>query len=337
MEQRHVSASHPHVDELINESISKLATYSGLILTMFLVIVFVLRLYIFEGFLMRRLYGKKYTDMTDETVRRGFVNHHVAGLIKIILLLTAAYPFVAVAFGTATMHSSFSGKGSATMGDVLVVCPQLLITMYVFELFYRPKISPVSSLHHVGAIVIAQSAVAISLDFEHQVDATIEFILCFVWGELTAVDGILYCTGEIALTLPLPGGFDVIAEFWPHLAIILYRIYPDDHAFLVNVFRAACFTEVAGTTIETVVVMWLFGGLWHRWTLPFKIITPILHVIFSVAQLWGAMIFRRMWKRQEVFLKAQVIDEERMKAGGEEGQGEELGRGTDALTNTKHV
>ncbi|CAN8104018.1 unnamed protein product [Discula destructiva] len=314
MEQRHVSASHPHVDELINESISKLATYSGLILTMFLVIVFVLRLYIFEGFLMRRLYGKKYTDMTDETVRRGFVNHHVAGLIKIILLLTAAYPFVAVAFGTATMHSSFSGKGSATMGDVLVVCPQLLITMYVFELFYRPKISPVSSLHHVGAIVIAQSAVAISLDFEHQVDATIEFILCFVWG-----------------------GFDVIAEFWPHLAIILYRIYPDDHAFLVNVFRAACFTEVAGTTIETVVVMWLFGGLWHRWTLPFKIITPILHVIFSVAQLWGAMIFRRMWKRQEVFLKAQVIDEERMKAGGEEGQGEELGRGTDALTNTKHV
>lgn len=69
------------------------------------------------------------------------------------------------------------------MGDILVVCSQLFVSMYVFELFYRPKISPISSLHHIGAIVIAQSAVAISLDFEHEVDATIEFILCFVWGE----------------------------------------------------------------------------------------------------------------------------------------------------------
>lgn len=85
----------------------------------------------------------------------------------------------------------------------------------------------------------------------------------------------------------------------------MYRIYPEDHAFLIKVFRAATFTEVAGTTIETVVVMWLFGGLWHRWTLPFKVITPILHVLFSVAQLWGAVIFRRMWNRQEKLLMEQ--------------------------------
>lgn len=188
METRHDRPIHPgpHVDQLINESISELATYSGLILTVTLVIVFIARLYIFEGFLMRRLYGKKYTAMTDEKVRRGFVNHHVAGTIKIILLVTAVYPFMAVAFGTATMHTPFSGvKGGVTMGDVLVVCSQLFISMYVFELFYRPSISPISALHHIGAIVIAQTAVSISLDFEHEVDATIEFILCFVWGEWT--------------------------------------------------------------------------------------------------------------------------------------------------------
>lgn len=69
------------------------------------------------------------------------------------------------------------------MGDVLVVCSQLFISMYVFELFYRPQISPIGALHHIGAIVIAQSAVAISLDFEHEVDATIEFVMCFVWGK----------------------------------------------------------------------------------------------------------------------------------------------------------
>lgn len=172
------------MDFIVNASISRLAAYSGLILTICLVIVFIVRFYIFEAFLMKRLYGEKYTAMTNEAVRRGFVNHHVAGLIKIVLLVSAAYPFMSVAFGRAEMRSSFDGKGGlVTMGDVLVVCSQLFISMYVFELFYRPKISPVSALHHIGAIVIAQSAVAISLDFEHEVDATIEFVLCFVWGE----------------------------------------------------------------------------------------------------------------------------------------------------------
>lgn len=184
MEKRLHEPGHPHVDRIVNESISILAAYSGLILTICLVVVFMVRFYVFEAFLMRRLYGDKYTSMTNEAVRRGFVNHHVAGLIKLVLLITAAYPFFAVTFGSAVMHSSYDGHGgTVTMGDVLIVCSQLFISMYVFELFYRPKISPVSSLHHIGAIVIAQTAVAISLDFEHEVDATIEFILCFVWGK----------------------------------------------------------------------------------------------------------------------------------------------------------
>lgn len=322
MEKRFRAPSHPHVDQIVNESISKLAEYSGLILTIWLVVVFAVRFYVFEAFLMRRLYGDKYTGMTSETVRRGFVNHHVAGLVKLVLLAAAAYPFVAVAFGSASMHSPYDGRGgSVTMGDVLVVCSQLFISMYVFELFYRPKISPVSALHHIGAIVIAQSAVAISLDFEHEVDATIEFILCFVWGKQhlsrdgpspslprfrpgvstkweTILDFLLLLTS----TLFRSGAFDVIAEFWPHLAIILYRIYPDNHSFLCKVFRAAFITELAGTTIETAVVMWLFAGLWDRWTLSFKVTTPILHFVFSAAQLWGAIIFRRMWKHQERLL-----------------------------------
>lgn len=184
MEPRYIH-DHPHLDQIVNASISRLAPYSGLILTMWLVIIFALRFYVFEGFLMRKLYGDKYTSMfKDEKVRRGFINHHVAGAIKLVLLVSAVYPLVAVAFGSATMHSSFDGHdGIVKMGDVLVVCSQLFISMYVFELFYRPQISPISALHHIGAILIAQSAVSISLDFEHEVDATIEFIMCFVWGK----------------------------------------------------------------------------------------------------------------------------------------------------------
>lgn len=55
--------------------------------------------------------------------------------------------------------------------------------MYIFELYYRTKISPIGVLHHLGTVLIAQAAVAISFDFHHETDATIEFILCLVWGE----------------------------------------------------------------------------------------------------------------------------------------------------------
>ena len=48
--------------------------------------------------------------------------------------------------------------------------------------------------------------------------------------------------------------------------------------------------------------MYLFGSLWFRWTLAFKIVTPIFHVLFSAAQLWGSFILFKMWKRQQGLL-----------------------------------
>lgn len=88
-----------------------------------------------------------------------------------------------------------------------------------------------------------------------------------------------------------PGAFDIIAEFLPHLTLILYRLNPDRPHFLIKIFRLACLTELAGTISETAVTMWLFGSLWDRWTLPFKIVTPLLHCLFAAAQLWGAYVF----------------------------------------------
>ncbi len=56
------------------------------------------------------------------------------------------------------------------------------MAMYIFELFYRTKISPVSVGHHIGTIIIGQTAIAISFNLVREKDATIEFILCLVWG-----------------------------------------------------------------------------------------------------------------------------------------------------------
>jgi hypothetical protein len=104
--------------------------------------------------------------------------------------------------------------------------------------------------------------------------------------------------------------FDVIAEFWPHVAIILYRTYPNDHNRLRKVFLSAAIVTFCGTIVETIVVMYFWGWAWKRWTLAFRVITPILHVIFSAAQLWGAKNFYKMWQEQKDLMQKKEVDAE---------------------------
>lgn len=161
--------------------ISVLAPFSGLIISIVLVILFLIRFYILEGFLIPWLYGHTYTDQS-ETNRRGFINHHIAGATKFLILVVAVYPFIRVISGSADLHAPYVPGGPSTMGDALIVVAQMLIGMYIFELLYRVKLSPVAVLHHIGTILIGQSAIAISLSLAREPDADIEFILCLVWG-----------------------------------------------------------------------------------------------------------------------------------------------------------
>jgi hypothetical protein len=61
-----------------------------------------------------------------------------------------------------------------------------------------------------------------------------------------------------------------------------------------------------GTVAETVMIMTLFGQSWDKWDLSFKVVTPILHVLFTIAQLHAARILLAMWAKQ----KAAVAEEE---------------------------
>ncbi|KAJ5676117.1 hypothetical protein N7462_009014 [Penicillium macrosclerotiorum] len=261
------------------EPISILAPFSALIISIILVVFFLIRFYILEGFLIKRLYGPIYLNLS-ELNRRGFINHHIAGVTKILILIVAAYPFVAVTFCNSTFHTPYAHGSPVTLGDMLIVVAQMLIAMYIFELIYRSKLSPVAVLHHIGTILIGQSAIAISLKLAREPDADIEFILCTVWG-----------------------AFDIVSEFFPHIAIILYRIYPQRHHFLSRLFLLSCITTAIGTTCETIVTMWLFGSLWNRWEIAFKVATPLLHCAFSAAQIHGSLVFWRMYKRQQRFLQ----------------------------------
>jgi len=134
--------------------------------------------------------------------------------------------------------------------------------------------------------VIGQAAVAISLNYSHERDADIEFILCTIWG-----------------------AFDVVCESLPHLSIIFYRIYPSSHRFLQKLFSISCLVTFLGTLFETAVVMYVFGSLWSRWITAFKVVTPLLHVAFSATQLHGSLIFYRMAKRQRRLIKEMETGE----------------------------
>lgn len=83
---------------------------------------------------------------------------------------------------------------------------------------------------------------------------------------------------------------------------------PNDHEYLRKVFFAAMIVTFFGTITETVVVMYFWGWSWDRWTLAFKILTPILHVIFSAAQLWGAYNFYKMWQKEKKMLRHKDIN-----------------------------
>jgi hypothetical protein len=169
-----------HIRHSPVSSISELAPYSALILSIVFVVLFLIRFYILQRFLLEKLHGSIYTQM-DDTNRRSFLNHYIAGATKLTILIIALYPFASVTFGTANFHTPYVHGSRVTMGDILVIAAQMLSGMFIFELIYRVKISPVSVAHHIGSIMVAQAAIAINIKGEPE--SSIEFILCTVWGK----------------------------------------------------------------------------------------------------------------------------------------------------------
>lgn len=59
-----------------------------------------------------------------------------------------------------------------------------------------------------------------------------------------------------------------------------------------------CVAELISTFVETIFVFIIFRNLWDQWTLDLKVATPILHVLFCVAQIAGAKSFYGIHKEQ---------------------------------------
>lgn len=171
---------HP-LGQLVNELVSPLAPYSALILTISTVCIALFRIYVLDVFIPK-VYGSHFVKL-DPVKRRSFKNHHVAAIMKVVVFTLAAYPLLKIAAFGGKPSQPVSPGSRVSLGDLLVVTSNVFTGMYIFELFYRDNTSPVSVAHHIGAIVIAQSAIVMSINYNHQADAIHEFIICFVWGE----------------------------------------------------------------------------------------------------------------------------------------------------------
>jgi hypothetical protein len=61
----------------------------------------------------------------------------------------------------------------------------------------------------------------------------------------------------------------------------------------------AVITTIMETTVETILTMYLFGSLWDRCTMAFKVTTAMLHFLFMSCQFWGSYNFYKMYQRQK--------------------------------------
>lgn len=278
--------------------VSNFAECAVLIMTVALVIFFVIRYYLLESILIPRLYGSIYTSL-NERARRGFINHHLAGFAKFSMLIICGYPYMMVMLKAASFHTPLHRGSCLSMGDMMVIIAQVFAAMYLHELIYRHELSIIAVLHHVGTVVITQVAITLTLVKAEWHLAGIEFMLCMTWG-----------------------AFDVLFEGWVHGVIIIHRVHPDDHVKFRNWSRAACIGTGIGTFIETIVVMYLFGSYWDRWNVEFKVLTPILHLIFSAAQVWGTKNYWQMWQQANGRLgRSKRKDDEEARVEGKEENG----------------
>jgi len=260
------------------ERISNPSQFSAVILTTLLLALFLIRYYILEGLLMERLYGDTWNEQSDRS-QRSFLSHHVASTVKFIILVVGCYPFAAVAFGRDSFLSPYAPGSDVTMGDMLVVLMQLLFGLYLFELLFRVAMPTLLILHHLAAIILGQVIIALSLGGAPRRNVLLTFIIMMVWG-----------------------AFDVIVEIFPHIAMILHRVYNKRHGFLQRIFFSCSATILLGAIGETIVVIYFYSSIFHDLGRAFRIAIPMLHLLFCASQLNGCYIFWRLFRKQQLLL-----------------------------------
>ena len=186
------------------------------------------------------------------------------------------------------------------MGDALYLAIMIVSVMYAHELSYREGISPVAVAHHVGVLIMGQLTLYWSASSKHQPDAALECVLALFWGKFAHIPLTIRNTNWVRA-----GFYDLVVEVPPHVTMIMYRNPDVTKTKLLRSFSIAFWCSLIGTIAETATIFGLYGALWHKWTVTMKVLIPILHCIFTAAQLWGEKCTWQIWQQKKKSKRSQ--------------------------------
>ncbi|KAF4962369.1 hypothetical protein FSARC_9535 [Fusarium sarcochroum] len=165
-----------------NQPLTTLIPYGSFIITCNIVCIALLS-NILERWVLRLVYRDTYVALEkdgNERRRRSFTYYHVGALVLFALLCVGVYPVFGFLVGSAKFDMPI-GKG-ATLGDLLFLVTELYTAYYLYEMCFRTQFaSPLTIAHHVGLLLITQTAVVLFADIQKHPQATIEFYMCMVW------------------------------------------------------------------------------------------------------------------------------------------------------------
>jgi hypothetical protein len=104
--------------------------------------------------------------------------------------------------------------------------------------------------------------------------------------------------------------------------MIIYRDPDVAPKTLLRSFAVAFWCSLIGTVAETATILGLYGALWHRWTITMKVLIPILHCIFTAAQLWGEYCTWNLWQQEKRKAKRSQVDGDKASSNNK-GRGKE--------------
>lgn len=70
--------------------------------------------------------------------------------------------------------------------------------------------------------------------------------------------------------------------------MIFWRIKSANHVLLSRLAYACFGWVLLGASVETAITIWLLNRSWHRWSISFKVLLPIVFTLWITTQLYGA-------------------------------------------------
>lgn len=182
--------SEPKITHVESEPLSHLISHGSLILCSAILAVVILA-NILERWVLPRAYGALWADLSlghNDRRRRSFTYLHIGVIVMSCLVILGCYPVFNFLVGHARPSSGLLGHrhSHVSHGDAMFVLSQIYSAYYLFELSYRTQFaSAIGIAHHIGLLLVIQSALALFGNLEKHPEAILEFYMCMVWGELS--------------------------------------------------------------------------------------------------------------------------------------------------------